>query len=182
MKPESESDEDRHQQQQQQRNPQSGSDPAPAAEVLSEGGVRVSDFPPVVKHTVNRPHPSVLGIVALERAVQCGGEGKGLLNHGAVLENISHGQLQALSAVPADSPALLAAGDQERGEGSSSASAAYVITQPPIMDGRGVVKRFGSNGVHVVPMHAGLSLSHSHSLSQNTLIRMSSGYVAVVFG
>ncbi|KAG5544139.1 hypothetical protein RHGRI_016774 [Rhododendron griersonianum] len=152
LKPESESDEDRHQQQQ-QRNPQSGSDPAPAAEVLSEGGVRVSDFPPVVKHTVNRPHPSVLGIVALERAIQCGGEGKGLLNHGAVLENISHGQLQALSAVPADSPALLAAGDQERGEGSSSSAAAYVITPPPIMEGRGVVKRFGCNRVHVVPMH-----------------------------
>lgn len=102
----------------------------------------------------------MLGIVALERAIQCGGEGKGLLNNGAVLENISHGQLQVLSAVPADSPALLAASDQERGEGSSSSSAAaYVITPPPIMEGRGVVKRFGSNQIHVLPMHAGLSLS-----------------------
>ncbi|GMP79125.1 hypothetical protein CsSME_00034794 [Camellia sinensis var. sinensis] len=70
-------------------------------------GVRISHFPPMIKHTVNRPHSSVLEIVALEKAIQCG-EGKNLQN-GVVLENVSHGQLQALSAVPADSPA--SAGD-----------------------------------------------------------------------
>ena len=139
-----ESDED------QPQNPQSGPDPARESEVLSDGGSRVSDFPPVVKRAVNRPHSSVLAIVALERAIQCG-EGKNLLN-GVVLENISHGQLQALSAVPADAPSLVASGDQER---EGSAAAPYVIAPPPIMEGRGVVKRFGNNRVHVVPMHAG---------------------------
>ncbi|XP_052201383.1 SWI/SNF complex subunit SWI3C isoform X2 [Diospyros lotus] len=159
---EEEEDLDQQQQQQQheldddqqpQQNPHPGSDPGPTAresEVLSDGGVRISDFPPVVKHTVNRPHSSVLAIVALERSIRCG-EGKAVQN-GVVLENVSHGQLQARSAVPADSPVLLAAaGDSERAEGSSSA---YVITPPPIMEGRGVVKRFGSNAVHVVPMHS----------------------------
>jgi SWI/SNF related-matrix-associated actin-dependent regulator of chromatin subfamily C len=169
LKHESESDED------QQQNPQSGLDPAPPAEILSDGGLRVSDFPLVVKHIVNRPHPSVLGIVALERAIQCGGEGKSLLN-GVVLENISHGQLQALSAVPADSPALLAAGDQERGEGSSSSATAYVITPPPIMEGRGVVKRFGSNRVHLVPMHADwFSPSTVHRLERQVVPHFFSG-------
>uniref|UniRef100_A0A5B7A1I3 Putative SWI/SNF complex subunit SWI3C isoform X1 n=1 Tax=Davidia involucrata TaxID=16924 RepID=A0A5B7A1I3_DAVIN len=131
--------------------PNNSSDPAPIAgesEVLSAGGVRISDFPPVIKHTVNRPHSSVLGIVALERAIRCG-ESRNQQNNAVVLENISYGQLQALSAVPAGSPAL-AVGDQERGDGSS----AYVITPPPIMEGRGVVKRFGNDRVHLVPMHA----------------------------
>ncbi|KAI7996661.1 hypothetical protein LOK49_LG10G02446 [Camellia lanceoleosa] len=49
----------------------------------------------MIKHTVNRPHSSVLAIVALEKAIQCG-EGKNLQND-VVLENESHGQLQALS-------------------------------------------------------------------------------------
>ncbi|GFZ09806.1 SWITCH/sucrose nonfermenting 3C [Actinidia rufa] len=138
-----ESDED------QPQNFLSGPDPARESEVLSDGGARISDFPPVVKRAVNRPHSSVLAIVALERAVQCG-EGKNLQGV-VVLENISHGQLQALSAVPTDAPSLVHAADQER-EGSSSAP--YVITPPPIMEGRGVVKWFGGNRVHVVPMHA----------------------------
>lgn len=126
-------------------------DPAAIArekEVLSDAGVRISDFPSVTKHAVNRPHSTVSGIVALERAIQCG-ENKNLQNP-MVLENVSYGQLQALSAVPVDSPAL-ATGDQERdGAGIS----AYVITPPTIMEGRGVVKRFGSGRVHVLPMHS----------------------------
>ncbi|CAL5425118.1 unnamed protein product [Camellia sinensis] len=148
---ENEDDDDLDQQQQSEfeEDPQSGStDLAPIAresEVLSDGGVRISHFPPMIKHTVNRPHSSVLAIVALEKAIQCG-EGKNLQN-GVILENVSRGQLQALSAVPADSPVL--AGDQ-----GSSSTAAYVITPPPVMEGRGVVKRFGANRVHVVPMHA----------------------------
>ncbi|XAR55554.1 hypothetical protein NMG60_11035656 [Bertholletia excelsa] len=136
-------------QNQQQQNPQSGLDPTPISresEVLSNGGVRISDFPSAIKHTVNRPHPSVLAIVALERAIQAG-EGKNLQN-GVALENVSHGQLQALSLVPADSLALLPAVDQERADGP------FVITPPLIMEGRGVVKQFGNNRVHVVPMHA----------------------------
>lgn len=65
-----------------------------------------------------------------------------------VLENISYGQLQALSAVPADCPSL----DPERSDSGNSASC--VITPPQIMEGKGVVKRFGSR-IHVVPMHSG---------------------------
>lgn len=68
-----------------------------------------------------------------------------------MLENVSHGQLQALSAVPADSASL----DQDRPDGASSS---YVITPPAIMEGRGVVKRYGSR-VLVVPMHAGIDFS-----------------------
>ncbi|XP_050157726.1 SWI/SNF complex subunit SWI3C-like isoform X2 [Malus sylvestris] len=130
-----------------QHNPQSAPapDPAPHETEVLDGGVRVSDFPPVVLRTVNRPHSSVLALVALERANHCGGDAKGPASP-IVLENVSYGQLQALSAVPADSPAL----DPDRADGSG---AAYVVTPPSTMEGRGVVKRYG-NRVHVVPMHA----------------------------
>lgn len=124
-------------------------------ELLSDDKVRVSEFPQVVKRAVTRPHSSVLAVVAMERANQYG-ETKGLPGNSLILENVSYGQLQALSAMPADSPALL---DQERAE---AGNAAYVITPPPIMEGRGVVKRFGSR-VHVVPMHSGMILSSSSS-------------------
>lgn len=141
--------------------PQSGAvvPPPHESEVLKDGGVRICGFPPVVKHAVNRPHSSVLSIVASERANQSGDNGKGqqqLQTRLPVLENVSYGQLQALSAVPADSPVF----DQERTDGAVSA---YVITPPQIMEGRGVVKRFGTR-VHVVPMHSGLILRmHKHS-------------------
>ncbi|CAN1130501.1 SWI/SNF complex subunit SWI3C [Linum perenne] len=89
-------------------------------EVLADGGVRISDFPSVTRRAVNRPHAS---------------------------ENLSCGQMAALSAVPA-----AADGDQERSEGGNSA-ASFVVTPPQIMEGKGVVKRFG-NKVLVVPMHS----------------------------
>lgn len=114
------------------------------SEVLLDGGVRVSVFPPVVRHTVNRYHSSVLAILAMERANQCGESGS--RQNQVALENISHGQLQALSAVPPDSLS-----DPDRADGSSGA---YVITHPGIIEGLGVVKRFGNSRVHVVPMHA----------------------------
>lgn len=142
-------------------NPQSGAsvDPAPQeSEVSPDGGVRLCEFPPVVRHSLNRAHPSVMAIVALERANELGeskahGQGSSVM----FLENVSHGQLQALSAVPADSPGL----DQDRSDGGNSA---YVVTPPPIMEGRGVVKRFG-NRCHVVPMHSGSFLfSFFHSI------------------
>ncbi|XP_060673368.1 SWI/SNF complex subunit SWI3C isoform X2 [Ziziphus jujuba] len=140
--------------QNQNQNLQSGTanDPAGAMETeVLDGGVRYCDFPPVLRHAVSRPHQSVLAIVALERANHCGGDtkpqgqgqGQGIP---LFLENLSYGQLQALSAVPADSLAL----DQDRSDGGNSA---YVLTPPPIMEGRGVVKRFGSR-VHVVPVHS----------------------------
>jgi SWI/SNF related-matrix-associated actin-dependent regulator of chromatin subfamily C len=111
-------------------------------EVVEDSGSRISDFPAVVKRVVIRPHASVMAVVAAERAGLIGEtRGQGSL---PALENISFGQLQALSTVPADSL------DLERSDGSSSA---YVISPPPIMDGEGVVKRFGDL-VHVLPMHS----------------------------
>lgn len=130
--------------------PQSGAVPdlAPLTrEVLSDGAARISDFPCVVKHTVNRPHSSVLAIVGMERAIQFGDTRN--QQSPMFLENISHGQLQALSAVPADSPSL-AMSDQERSDGGS-----YVVSPPQIMEGRGVIKRFWNGRVHAVPMHSG---------------------------
>lgn len=115
------------------------------SEVLIDGGTRVCDFPVVVQRVVNRPHASVANIVAIERA-NSSGDGGGRSSV-VSLENISYGQLQALSAVPADCAAL----DPER---SDSGNTSCVITPPQIMEGKGVVKRFGSR-VHVVPMHSG---------------------------
>lgn len=118
-------------------------------ESVSEAGERISSFPVVIKRAVTRPHSSVLSMVATERAGLVG-ESRGQGQNAVVLENISHGQLQALSAVPSDCPSLAV-------EESVCGSGSYVITPPPIEKGRGVIKRFGSAGrVHVVPMHAGL--------------------------
>jgi len=83
-----------------------------------------------------------MAIVAAER------ENKG---RSVVLENISHGQVQALSAVPSDNLVLATGSSSAEQEGS------VVITPPPVREGRGVVKRFW-NRVHVVPVHAGLFL------------------------
>ncbi|XP_022768132.1 SWI/SNF complex subunit SWI3C-like isoform X5 [Durio zibethinus] len=106
------------------------------SEVLTNGGIRISEFPAVVKRTVKCPHGSVMAIVAAERAGLVG-DSKGHQQVAmAVLENVSHGQLQAVSL---EAPVV----DPEK----------YVITPPPIMEGCGVVKRFGSR-VHVVPMHS----------------------------
>ncbi|XP_023645194.1 SWI/SNF complex subunit SWI3C isoform X2 [Capsella rubella] len=113
-------------------------------EVVEDSGSRISDFPSVVKRVVIRPHASVTAVVAAERAGLIGEtRGQGLL---PALENISFGQLQALSTVPADALSL----DLERSDGTTSA---YVISPPPIMEGEGVVKRFGDL-VHVLPMHS----------------------------
>ncbi|GMI90584.1 SWITCH/sucrose nonfermenting 3C [Hibiscus trionum] len=106
------------------------------SEVLADGGVRISEFPAVVKRTVNRPHGSVMAIVAAERAGMVG-DSKGHQQVAlAVLENVSYGQLQAVST---EAPIV----EPQK----------YVITPPPIMEGRGVVKRFGSR-VHVLPVHS----------------------------
>lgn len=115
-------------------------------EVVEDSGLRISDFPSVVKRVVIRPHASVTAVVAAERAGLIGEtRGQGSL---PALENISFGQLQALSTVPADALSL----DLERSDGASSA---YVISPPSIMEGEGVVKRFG-NQIHALPMHSGL--------------------------
>ena len=152
-------DADDDNEQQPQHGPQSGAVPDPAPlmrEVLSDGAVRISDFPSVVKHTVNRPHSSVLAIVGTERAIQFGDTRN--QQSPMFLENISHGQLQALSAVPADSPSL-ATSDQERSDGGG-----YVVAPPQIMEGRGVIKRFWNGRVHAVPMHSGYLFTNLVSL------------------
>ncbi|XP_038698544.1 SWI/SNF complex subunit SWI3C-like isoform X2 [Tripterygium wilfordii] len=122
-------------------------------EVLAEGGVRICDFPVVVRHTVNRPHSSVMAVVAVERANLVGDS----VIRGQVtmeLENVSYGQLQAVSRVPAESGAAATTGgnDQDRSDGGNL-TPPYVITPPPIFEGSGVTKRFQSR-VHVVPMHS----------------------------
>ncbi|KMT19977.1 hypothetical protein BVRB_1g000020 isoform A [Beta vulgaris subsp. vulgaris] len=116
-------------------------------EVISGSGTRISDFPAAVKYDVNRPHSSVLAIAAAERESENKGQGQGGGGGGGVvLENISYGQLQVLSAVPAECPALV-------GSGSLDQESPIVISPPPIMEGRGVVKRFW-NRLHVLPFHA----------------------------
>ncbi|XP_058786931.1 SWI/SNF complex subunit SWI3C isoform X1 [Vicia villosa] len=137
-------DEDDYESEDQHNHNQPNSQPHQEIEVLSDHGVQISQFPVVIKRAVNRPHSSVTAIVALERAMELGlGDSKGQLQNPPFLENVSHGQLQALSTVPSDSLAL----DQDRADSS------YVITPPPILEGRGVVKRFGSR-VLVLPMHS----------------------------
>ncbi|XP_050208575.1 SWI/SNF complex subunit SWI3C [Mercurialis annua] len=115
--------------------------------LLAETALRISDFPCVTKLGVTRPHVSVSAIAALERANSSGDTCSSSSNRGQVpnLENVSYGQLQALSAVPAE-------GFTGADDGGNSA-AAYVVTPPVIMEGKGVVKRFGSR-IHVVPMHS----------------------------
>ncbi|KAK2995674.1 hypothetical protein RJ640_006134 [Escallonia rubra] len=147
---------DEHHQNPNNKNPP---DPARETEVLAGGGVRISDFPVAVRHAVNWPHSSVLAVVAAERAGQRG-EGKGQHVSGIALENLSYGQLQALSALPA-----------EGGE-----DAACVITPPAIMEGRGMVKRFGSSRIHVVPMHADwFSPNSVHRLERQVVPHFFSG-------
>ncbi|CAN1234442.1 SWI/SNF complex subunit SWI3C [Linum perenne] len=113
----------------------------PAVEVLADGGVRISDFPPVTKRVVNRPHGSVIGIVAAERANLFGGNcndsSTGLVPS---LENLSCGQMAALSAVP-----------KENAGGADDCR--FVITPPQIAAGKGVVKRFGDRAI-IVPMYS----------------------------
>ncbi|XP_043719717.1 SWI/SNF complex subunit SWI3C homolog [Telopea speciosissima] len=145
------------------------------SEVLSDGGgARICDFPPVIKRIVNQPHSSVLSVVSAERAAQFP-EQRSLQNQNPFFfENISHGQLQALSAVPADSPSL-APSDHDR-DRPDTPPPAYVCTPPAIMEGRGVVKRFGNNRVLVVPMHADwFSPNSVHRLERQVVPHFFSG-------
>ncbi|XP_065021449.1 SWI/SNF complex subunit SWI3C homolog isoform X2 [Musa acuminata AAA Group] len=134
------------------------------SEVLSDGGHRISDFPAAVRHIVNLPHPSVLALVAAERS-----------NFAArpwvppLLENISYGQLQALSAVLPDNPSLLQPSDLEK-------PSAYVCTPPPLMEGKGMVKRFGKEQLLLVPMHSDwFSGSTVHRLERQVVPHFFSG-------
>lgn len=123
-------------------------------EKLVNGGVKICEFPIAIKREVSRPHSSVFRVVESERAARYGdsrGQGQSVV---PVLENISYGQLQALSLVPRDNPALVGVPSEETASGSGAGS--YVITPPRIVAGSGVTKRLGSAGrVHVVPVHSG---------------------------
>ncbi|KAL6504539.1 hypothetical protein OROGR_026462 [Orobanche gracilis] len=126
---------------------------AKEGEKLFGGGLRICEFPVAVKKQVHSPHLSVFRIVEAERGARnvdsrCQGQG-GV----AVLENISYGQLQALSIVPRDSPSLFGAPLETTASGSESGS--YVVKPPRIIAGTGVTKSLGSAGrVHVVPVHS----------------------------
>lgn len=108
-----------------------------------EEGVRVSDFPFVLQSVVKRPHPTVLAIVAAERCTDQGKRPKFALS----IENISHGQLQSLSAVLPDNPSLSCQVEPDKPH-------TYVCTPPDLMAAKGVVKRFGKEHALIVPAHA----------------------------
>ncbi|KAL8459473.1 hypothetical protein ACS0TY_036820 [Phlomoides rotata] len=142
-------------------------------EKLVSGGVRICDFPIAIKREIRRPHSSVFKIVEIERAARNGDSRFHGQSGVAVLENISYGQLQALSAVPRDSHSFLALEDTASGSGSGS----YVITPPRIVAGRGVTKRLGSAGrVHVVPVHSDwFSPNSVHRLERQVVPHFFSG-------
>ncbi|KAJ6819979.1 SWI/SNF complex subunit SWI3C isoform X1 [Iris pallida] len=143
QKPQDEEEEDEEEEEEAEEEQRRGREPSPppnnsdpGLESVSDPGYRVSDFPPAVRRNVARPHPSVLALVASERFAT-------VARPLPALENVSHGQLQALSAVPADHLT-----DQDKG------SATYVCTPPALMEGKGVVKRFGDGRLLLVPMHS----------------------------
>ncbi|KAK6131533.1 hypothetical protein DH2020_034740 [Rehmannia glutinosa] len=145
------------------------------SEKLVDGGLRVCEFPIAIKRVVNRPHSLVLGIVEAERAARNGESGGQGQVGVARLENISYGQLQALSAVPRDSLALLGAPTEETESGGGSGP--HVIMPPRIIAGNGVSKRLGSAGrVHVVPLHSDwFSPSSVHRLERQVVPHFFSG-------
>ncbi|CAA3009905.1 SWI SNF complex subunit SWI3C [Olea europaea subsp. europaea] len=151
---------------------------AKESETLVDGGVKICEFPVAVKRVVSRPHPLVLGIVEVERSAQNGEsrvQGQNGVDRVVMLENVSHGQLQVLSAVPRDIVALLEASEEE--SVSRSGVASYAITPPPIIAGCGVTKKFGSAGrVHVVPVHADwFSPNSVHRLERQVVPHFFSG-------
>ncbi|CAA6663842.1 unnamed protein product [Spirodela intermedia] len=91
-------------------------------EVVAERGRRISDFP--------------------LRSVASGNAYSGLPIQ---LENISHGQLQVLSAILPDHPSLALVEPDK--------PPAYVCTPPALMEGKGISKQFG-NECLLVPVHS----------------------------
>ncbi|XP_042403153.1 SWI/SNF complex subunit SWI3C homolog isoform X1 [Zingiber officinale] len=134
------------------------------SEVLSDGGQRIADFPTAFRRTVNRPHPSVLALVAAERSNSAARSWSPPL-----LENISHGQMQALSAVLPDNPSLQQPADLDK-------PSTYVCTPPPLMEGKGMVKLFDKEQLLIVPMHSDwFSRSTVHRLERQVVPHFFSG-------
>ncbi|KAL6642335.1 hypothetical protein ACP70R_020516 [Stipagrostis hirtigluma subsp. patula] len=113
------------------------------AEVLSSAEP-VSAFPAAVRRTVGRPHPSVLAVVAAERAAAASDSSDSAGPAPPALENISHGQFQVRSAMLPDHPSLSDDPDNP---------STYVCTPPPLMEGCGVPKQFYGR-LLVVPRHS----------------------------
>ena len=112
------------------------------AEVLSSAEP-VSGFPSATRRTISRLHPSVLAVIAADRALAAGASCASAPPAPA-LENISHGQLQVLAAMLPDHPSL--SNDPDK-------PSSYVCTVPPLMECQGVPKQFYSK-LLVVPRHA----------------------------
>ncbi|KAG8089360.1 hypothetical protein GUJ93_ZPchr0011g27836 [Zizania palustris] len=108
------------------------------AEVLSSVEP-VSVFPAATRRIVNRPHPSVLSVIAPVRSA-----GDGSATAPPVLENISQGQQQVLSGMLPDNASLVTDPDKP---------STYVCTSPTLMEGHGVPKQFQGR-LHVVPKHS----------------------------
>ncbi|RYR06183.1 hypothetical protein HN873_057516 [Arachis hypogaea] len=75
---------------------------------------QISHFLTVFKRSVNRPQPFVVAVFALKPAALAGNSKAHQQLHNEASapghkQNVSHGQLQALSIVPADSPSLFVA-------------------------------------------------------------------------
>ncbi|XP_051138278.1 SWI/SNF complex subunit SWI3C-like isoform X2 [Andrographis paniculata] len=139
------------------------------SEKLVDGGVRICDFPIAIRREVNRPHSSVFRIVDAERSTLNGGSSRHGQGGVPMLENISHGQRQVLSAVPRDSPILL--GYQQDEAASCSGAGSYVIAPPRIAAGSGMCKRLGSAGrPHSLPVHSEwFSLQAVHRLERQVV-------------
>ncbi|XP_047980414.1 SWI/SNF complex subunit SWI3C-like isoform X1 [Salvia hispanica] len=144
-------------------------------EKLVAGGLKLCEFPVAIKREIFRPHSSVFRILEYERAARFGDSRAQGQSGVPVLENISYGQLQALSAVPRDNPSLLGVPSEETASGSGGGS--YVITPPRIVAGSGVTKRLGSAGrVHVLPVHSEwFSPSSVHRLERQVVPHFFSG-------
>ncbi|XP_020593331.1 SWI/SNF complex subunit SWI3C isoform X2 [Phalaenopsis equestris] len=131
-------------------------------EVLSDGGQRICDFPVVIRRTVNRPHVSVISIVVAERLQLSGASSWGGSANLPFLENISHGQLQALSSVLPDHTSLHPPDFDKH--------STYVCTSPVLMEGKGIMKRFGNDQVLIVPMHSDwFSSTNVHRLERQVI-------------
>ncbi|CAN6353045.1 unnamed protein product [Urochloa humidicola] len=114
------------------------------AEVLSSAAQPVSVFPAAVRRAVGRPHHSVLAVIDAERAAAGADSAPAALASVPLLENISHGQLQVISAMLPDHPSLSYDPDSP---------STYVCTPPPLMEGCGVHKQFYGK-LHIVPRHS----------------------------
>ncbi|XP_031496561.1 SWI/SNF complex subunit SWI3C [Nymphaea colorata] len=148
----------------------------PPPEVFPNKGIRISDFPAAVKQKVGRPHSSVFTLVAAEQAVFSSDPvDERSRVHSFFLENISHGQLQVLSRIPADCPALVPL-DQEKPESSS-----FLCTPPSIAEGRGALRWFkvpdqAGALVHILPTHADwFSSTKIHRLERQVVPRYFTG-------